>query len=153
MSTTVYTYNDKVLVNSANDKWLKKKEAPAGFVMNASNAIYTLVGNSYYIAWEGPAYPDGYNGNGKQYILVNSNTVTPASLNPLTYGNGLNVPGPNAIAGSDMYIQGTTTGVLLNNAAFGTYGNYIVWPAPIQAATLEETEAYMANVSITIVDP
>lgn len=24
MSTTVYTYNDKVLVNSANDKWLKK---------------------------------------------------------------------------------------------------------------------------------
>lgn len=26
MSTTVYTYNDKVLVNSANDKWLKKKE-------------------------------------------------------------------------------------------------------------------------------
>jgi uncharacterized protein (TIGR02145 family) len=26
MSTTVYTYNDKVLVNSANDKWLKKPE-------------------------------------------------------------------------------------------------------------------------------
>ena len=28
MSTTVYTYNDKVLVNSANDKWLKKAAAP-----------------------------------------------------------------------------------------------------------------------------
>lgn len=28
MSTTVYTYNDKVLVNSANDKWLKKLDAP-----------------------------------------------------------------------------------------------------------------------------
>ena len=26
MSTTVYTYNDKVLVNSANDKWLKKPD-------------------------------------------------------------------------------------------------------------------------------
>ena len=26
MSTTVYKYNDKVLVNSANDKWLKKPE-------------------------------------------------------------------------------------------------------------------------------
>lgn len=28
MAITVYTYNDKVLVNSANDKWLKKVEAP-----------------------------------------------------------------------------------------------------------------------------
>lgn len=28
MSITVYTYNDKVLVNSANDKWLKKPDAP-----------------------------------------------------------------------------------------------------------------------------
>lgn len=26
MSTTVYTYNDKVLKNAANDKWLKKQE-------------------------------------------------------------------------------------------------------------------------------
>lgn len=28
MAITVYTYNDKVLKNSATDKWLKKKEAP-----------------------------------------------------------------------------------------------------------------------------
>lgn len=26
--STVYTYNNKVLKNSANDKWLAKKEAP-----------------------------------------------------------------------------------------------------------------------------
>lgn len=28
MAITVYTYNDKVLKNSANDKWLKKSEVP-----------------------------------------------------------------------------------------------------------------------------
>lgn len=151
--STIYTLNGKVLKNAANDKWLAKKEAPAGFVMNASNAIYTLLGNSYYIAWQGPAYPDGYNGNSKQYILVNNNTVTPQYLNPLTYGNGVTAPGPDAISKDDMYVQGTSTGVLLNNLAGGTYGHYIVWPAPIQGSTLEEAQAYMANVTITILDP
>lgn len=58
--STVYTLNGKVLKNAANDKWLTKKEAPAGFVMNASNA-----GTSGDVAyWEGPNYPDGYDGNG-----------------------------------------------------------------------------------------
>lgn len=57
----VYTYNDKVLVNSANDKWLKEKEAPAGFVMNGSNAIETT-GNA--ATWHSPTYPEVYNGNG-----------------------------------------------------------------------------------------
>lgn len=68
MSTTVYTYNDKVLVNSANDKWLKKPDAPAGFVMNASNAVGT---NNNSATWHSPTYPEMYNGNGKhgQFIL------------------------------------------------------------------------------------
>ena len=38
--STIYTLNGKVLKNAANDKWLAKKEAPAGFIMNASNAVY-----------------------------------------------------------------------------------------------------------------
>lgn len=68
MAITVYTYNDKVLKNVANDKWLKKKEAPAGFVMDASNVVGT---NSNSATWHSPTYPEMYNGNGKhaQFIL------------------------------------------------------------------------------------
>lgn len=40
MSTTVYTYNDKVLVNSANDKWLKKKETPVIEEITIGNQIW-----------------------------------------------------------------------------------------------------------------
>ena len=47
MAITVYTYNDKVLKNVATDKWLKKPEAPAGFVMNAANAVYHGVPSGY----------------------------------------------------------------------------------------------------------
>ena len=43
MSTTVYTYNDKVLVNSANDKWLKKGYQPV-----RANGYYLKFSVSYY---------------------------------------------------------------------------------------------------------
>lgn len=43
MSTTVYTYNDKVLVNSANDKWLKKAYVPV-----RANGYYLKFTVSYY---------------------------------------------------------------------------------------------------------
>lgn len=46
MAITVYTYNDKVLKNTATDKWLKKADAPAGIVLNSSNATVSVVGNS-----------------------------------------------------------------------------------------------------------
>lgn len=152
MSTTVYTYNDKVLVNSANDKWLKKPEPPAGFVMNAANATYTYNGG-YWVSWQSPAYPDGYNGDGKQYILVNNN-ATVAAVNPLMYSTEPNASGPTAITVNGMTVLGESTGTLLNNIAGGSYGSYLCWPVPIGAtATLEETQAYMANVSITILDP
>jgi len=151
--STIYTLNGKVLKNAANDKWLAKKEAPAGFVMDASNAIYTQVGTGYYIAWQGPAYPDGYNGNGKQYILVNNNTDVPTYPNPFMYGSSVTSPGPDAISRTDIYVQGTSTGTLEDNMAGGSYGSYFVWPAPLQNMTLEQAQAYIANVTITIVDP
>lgn len=151
MAKTVYTLNGKVLTNSANDKWLQKKEAPAGFVMNASNAEFTLnAGGAYWVQWKAPAYPDTYNGNGKQYIFVNNNST--AASNPLMYGTNNGNSGPNAI--NSMSSLGTSTGELLNNpAAGGGYGVYFVWPNPINATTLEQIQAYFANVSITIVDP
>lgn len=128
-------------------------EPPAGFVMNASNAIYTQHSNTYYIAWKGPAYPDGYNGNGKQYILVNNNTDVPSWPNPLTYADSSMNPGSQAIGSADMYVQGTSTGTLKNNTSGDSYGTYIVWPSPLSNMTLEQAQAYIANVTITIVDP
>ena len=151
--STIYTVNNKVLKNSANDKWLIKKEAPAGFVMNGSNATITELSGTYFVSWQGPAYPDGYNGNGKQYVLVNNNT-TAQQNNQLMYGNSPTSTGPNAINGAGMAVLGTSNGTLLNNLAGGTYGAYLVWPNPAgSGVTLAQVQAYLANVTITIVDP
>lgn len=66
MSTTVYTYNDKVLVNSANDKWLKKPEPPVDYVtigtqtwktsniavpMGTLNSDYVIRDGKYYYSF------------------------------------------------------------------------------------------------------
>ena len=149
--STVYTLNGKVLKNASNDKWLAKKEAPAGFVMNASNAIYNTSGSAVIVSWQGPAYPSGYNGNGKQYILVNNNTD--AAQSPLLYSTSAdNTNAPQAT--NNLNTLGTSTGVLQNNPAGGSYGAYLVWPSPIGLnKTVEEVQAYMANVTITILDP
>lgn len=153
----VYTYNDKVLVNSANDKWLKEKEAPAGFVMNGSNATYTLVNDTYWASWEGPAYPDGYNGDGKQYVLVNNNATAVGGTNiSLYYGGNIAAGGPTAINATDINKLGTNTGTLASNPAPSAgYGIYFTLPVPgtgVNKFTLEEVQAYMANFSITILD-
>lgn len=42
----VYTYNDKVLVNSANDKWLKEKEGPAPIVLPPYTIRIKLIAGS-----------------------------------------------------------------------------------------------------------
>lgn len=150
--STIYTFNNKVLKNSSNDKWLIKKEAPAGFVMNASNAIYTPVDmwgyNLIYVNWEVPTYPDEYNGGGKHYILVNNNTTEPNAA-AFGYSNYTSSIVDNAIPGNDMKKLGTNTGELGSGS-----GRYLNWAAPLGiSGTLEQVQAYMANVSITIVEP
>lgn len=152
--STVYTLNGKVLKNATNDKWLAKKEAPAGFVMNGSNATYSAKGGGFYVSWPSPTYPDAYNGGGKRFILVNNNVNAPTG-NPLLYTDSPSTEGPQATSSSDMSTLGTSEGVLVDNVAVQAgYGVYLVWPNPIlPGSTLEEVQAYMANVSITIVDP
>lgn len=82
--TTIYTVNNKVLKNSANDKWLIKKEAPAGFVMNASNIAGTY---TYNTLWEGPNYPEAWDGEGKTIRIIVSEDVTlPYSSFRIGYG-------------------------------------------------------------------
>lgn len=44
MAITVYTYNDKVLTNSANDKWLKKPESHATLIYSNTTAYETASG-------------------------------------------------------------------------------------------------------------
>ena len=83
--STVYTYNNKVLKNSTNNKWLKKEE-PAGFVMNASNAVYHGVPgyegpNGYYAMWEGPNYPAACSLEGKTIQLIVKEALTNPSAN------------------------------------------------------------------------
>lgn len=93
MAITVYTYNDKVLKNTATDKWLKKPDAPAGFVMNAANA--TISNNK--ANWEGPNYPDVYDGTGKTLqIIVKEEGFTCASLT-FKYTNSISGMGPDFI--------------------------------------------------------
>jgi len=146
----VYTYNDKVLTNSANGKWLKEKE-PVRFVMNASNASLSQSSDYCFVLWESPAYPSAYNGGGKQFIVVNNNSAedtTERNPGSLTYSTGAST-GPTAINSTIIQTIGTSTGTLTSNPApsFGVYLTMVV------GGTEEEVRAYLANLTITILDP
>lgn len=130
MATTVYTYNDKVLKNVATDKWLKKPDAPAGFVMDGSNA--TISNNK--ANWEGPNYPDGYDGTGKTLqIIVKEEGFT---CNALTfkYTNSISGDGPEFITRdeSHQYSQAGTwynpgdSGMGTASIPVGTYNVSII---------------------------
>lgn len=148
--STIYTLNGKVLKNAATDKWLAKKEAPAGFVMNASNATYYSSNNTVYVRWQSPSYPDAYNGNGKQYILVNNNSELSGIGHFMYGGTGTMYGGPDAISSTDMNILGTSTGTLLNNVAYPSYG--MTFGLELSSMTIEQAQTYIANVTITILD-
>lgn len=138
MAITVYTYNDKVLKNVATDKWLKKKEGPAGFVMNASNA--TIQSNT--ANWEGPNYPDGYDGIGKTLQIIVKEEGFSCNNLQFMYANSISGRGPGLIDNSGMWLNpnadhiggetvnlpvGTYNVSIIQNAA-GTisgYGKYI----------------------------
>lgn len=126
--STVYTVNGKVLKNSSNDKWLVKKETPAGFVMNASNVIYTLgaPGTNGLIAWEGPNFPDYCNLSGKILQVKITSTITAhrKGSSPLMYATQSNGGGPNIAAITETQ-PGTYTYVCDNNIAGSPYGKYL----------------------------
>lgn len=153
--STIYTVNGKVLKNAANDKWLTKKETPV-FVMNASNATIEVSGTSSYVSWQSPTYPNVYNGDGKQYILVNTNEAAPiTNSSGLMYGNSATGGGPDAIHSSDMRVLGTSSGTLVNNSVppEAGFGTYLTWQNLMLDPTVEKIQAYLENVTITIVDP
>ena len=151
--STVYTLNGKVLKNAANDKWLTKKEAPAGFVMNASNVVGTSSGG--YAGWAGPANPNAYDGNGKTIQLTVSETIGRNGLGaiPVFYASGPTGGGPQAAAfeTTNGFIQpGTYTLQMAQNpapgAGYGTYLSIFAQDAELLADTLPK-------ITLTILDP
>lgn len=153
--STIYTLNGKVLKNSANDKWLAKKEAPAGFVMDASNAT---ISNNYAI-WEGPNYPDGYDGEGKTLqITIKESGCSFANLS--IYYNSTdktNYKGPQALNAwnnpsgdyGDAPI-GTYTTTLSSNPAGGDYGKYLVLERSGPVYTIDS--AWLSKIEFRIID-
>ena len=128
-------------------------KVPERFVMNASNAILFQNNQNYYVSWEGPAYPSAYNGGGKQYIVVNNNSAEvtaeriPSQLMYTSTATGGG--GPTAIDYTIIQTNGTSTGTLTSNPV-PSYGVYLTINVK---GTEEEVRAYLANLTITIVDP
>lgn len=148
--TTIYTVNNKVLKNSANDKWLTKKEAPAGFVMNASNISSST---STHASWESPGYPDGWDGGGKTLELTVSQDITLNGGFALFYNNVENSNGPVAkefvnSAGGTLS-AGKYTYTLSSNAAptSSGYGKYLV-----VTELNGSTSNWLPYISMTILD-
>ena len=152
--STIYTLNGKVLKNSSNDKWLTKKE-PTAFVMNADNA--TIVSNKGI--WEGPNYPDGYDGEGKTLqIIIKESGCSFANLS-LYYLNAADgtTNGPYAVQAwnnpSGDYGDapvGTYTTTLASNQAGGIYGKYLVLQRNGPDYTIDST--WLSKIELRIID-
>ena len=135
MAITVYTYNDKVLKNVSTGKWLKEKEAPAGFVMDASNVVATSGSTNTY--WEGPSYPDAWQGEGKTIKLTVSEDITmPQYYSSYRLCYASRSDGQEELIGVTDYISptnntvpaGTYTFTAQANSSYGmshNYGKYI----------------------------
>lgn len=162
MAITVYTYNDKVLKNVATDKWLKKPDAPAGFVMDASNA--TIQSNT--ANWESPTYPDEYDGEGKTLqIIVKEEGFTCNNLS-FQYTNSIANSGPGVIDNSGMWLNpnadhiggetvnlpvGTyNVSIVANPATSGGYGKYITMRRNGSDYTLDST--LLSKLEFRIID-
>lgn len=146
----VYTYNSKVLTNSATDKWLTKKEAPAGFVMDASNITSST---STHASWESPGYPDGWNGGGKTLELTVTQDITVSQGMALMYSDAENTNGPVAIdfvwPGGGTLSAGKYTFTMSSNVAPTSqgYGKYM-----IVNAMDDSTSIWLPYISMKILD-
>lgn len=150
--STVYTYHNKVLKNSANDKWLAMKEAPAGFVMDASNVVSSSNGYAY---WASPSNPNAYDGGGKTIQLTVSETIGRSGWRTflLFYTSSLTGAGPQAASFevTDGFIQpGTYTVQMASNPGYSQgFGTYLA----IFAEDAELLADILPKITITIVDP
>lgn len=129
-----------------------KINEPEGFVMNASNAI--ISGN--FIYWQSPAYPNGYDGNGKSYTIVNNYSGPVRVITGLMYlPSNITSGGPTAIPVANMETGSGTLSANQAGAASG-YGMYLGMPTTREGGGSAPTEAelleYLSNITITIMD-
>lgn len=135
-----------------------KVNEPEGFVMNASNAIMT----GSYANWEGPNYPDGYDGEGKTLqIIVKEEGFTCYALH-LAYANDLGRVGPGLIVdGQGYWVNpagdpnasipvGTYNVSIIQNASGGAYGKYILLERLGPVGTLDST--LLSKLEFRIID-
>lgn len=85
--TTVYTFNNKVLKNSTNDKWLIKKEVPLG-VVQIGNTIWLAKNLSIDDGGEGITSVNIGVRNGYDYGIQYFYTVPAAERIAASLGNG-----------------------------------------------------------------
>jgi hypothetical protein len=100
-----------------------KIDEPEGFVMNASNA--TISNNT--ANWEGPNYPDGYDGVGKTLqIIVKEEGFTCYSLQ-FQYANSVSGQGPGLIDGNNgAWVNPNDNGYGTASIPVGTYNVSII---------------------------
>jgi hypothetical protein len=150
---TIYTFNSKVLKNSVSAKWLAKKEAPTGFVMNASNATIS----DGKANWEGPNYPEYCDLGGKTAQIIISEDISVASL-VIYYSKDMSSSAsPEACrlyGNSNNVIAAGTYSITVNNnqatAAQGAYGKYLVMFRYGPETTIDST--YLSKIEIRIID-
>lgn len=148
--STIYTLNGKVLKNAANDKWLTKKEAPAGFVMNASNIAGSY---TYYTLWEGPNYPDAWDGLGKTIKLTVSEDVT---LPSRSFGIGYGVTNTNQQEFAPLIDYQSPAGGILSAGTYtytgkASYGIQYGFGKYLALTNINSSDA--AKFTIQILDP
>ncbi len=156
----VYTYNDKVLTNSANGKWLKEKEAPAGLEFKLADAIHIDTANNIAI-WESPTYPDaGADFTGKNCIFKLSEAVQLGEVDLVYVDNAAATSSGPPIAVSHcgstqatgyIAVPGTYTEQCSSNPAAVYWGKYIA--VILRGIATSAFNDVMSKLTITIVDP
>jgi uncharacterized protein (TIGR02145 family) len=131
--STIYTFNNKVLKNSANDKWLIKKEGTSFDEVTIGNQTWmssnlaiddggegiTIINNNYYytrdaairVAETVPGWhlPTSYNFSTLLSNVTGFNDL--ASTESWTYGGGTNSSGFTALALGNLTSTDTIEGV------------------------------------------
>lgn len=135
-----------------------KINEPEGFVMNAANA--TISNN--LANWEGPNYPDGYDGTGKTLqIIVKEEGFTCAALG-FKYTNSISGDGPGLISGSwnnpgdsgmgtaSIPVGTYNVSIVANPATSLGYGKYITMQRNGPDTTLDS--ALLSKIEFRIID-
>lgn len=127
--STVYTYNNKVLKNSTNDKWLAKKEAPAGYTKDSA-----ILKDTHVAVWKSPTFPEPYDGSGHKLSIQIKNNLVGLSRIKFCYWNS-----------TETLPQGSSTGPEMCHFEWGAGG---VFQAGTYDSNISSNPATMTNYGV-----